>query len=765
MRCGNCGGNYSRYSPVNAQYCRHDKLFFCRPCAPGRRCRLCQGRTSKWPATVAIWAPILAIMCAIGFAWNFPAYLHETKVNDLGVSPLEGLPPGNLVKVRGVMEAPQGVVISGFENRTTSSWTWVDLYNFNLTDGKVTLFVNISNLAFVNDGPHPFDDNTSANTRGNAYWTGDTVIVVGWRDTTNASLFWAEDLSISPTSVICCATQIAELWGGGLAVGGALGATGLGLQAVRLRAHESTLRRLGGPRRVGTPEDVPPGLEVDWHPNPLYGPTATKFSRARWVVLVPAGILVLAGVEYLGAPGLAGATTALLILGFIVGLGTLVVVIPLLARRTRTPTRVGFSTLGLLAEYWGKPSPWTRPFGSWHGMIVATSHLGDTSGAVALEWPGEKSWGIGNLDPALARQTLEEIRKRTAGDDESLKPPATTLRLPGATVLPLATAAVSTSPVEWRPSAAGASSTQMRNGLLVVTIGLGALLAVTVHWAPSQAGISGGLFVGALLVLLLQRTKGPAGKCSLGFSDYGLFLRDAKGKETCYPWDEMRLAVIYGLGVFLYRNATGEVKAVPGLPLEDSRIVFDHIRQMRNPTPPRSPGPTNPVWTPNPLARQAERGFWGLFGGVTIAAMAIGSLSYAFFGGWLEGGIFGGITLVMYVFLLVPYAKRIQTPTFYALTPEGLFLRFWKDPAPIGAPLNLAWRDVTHARGGFDQFLSTEPSYRVSLPRTLSLLEKTGIVYYLQNVPPEVVERAQRSLSPGVLVTFKPKDQGLPPPP
>ncbi len=749
--CANCGTRYSLFSPINTRFCKKEGLLYCIKCTKGRQCKFDQTPTSRWPAQVAIWLTIFSVIAAIGFAWNLPSYLHEAEVNGLGVTPMASLEPGKLVKIQGNIVAPQAVVISGYENTSSSSWTWVDLYNFNVTDGTHTLFVNITDLAFVNYGPHAFDVNAANHTKGNAFMPGDYVTLVGELSSTNSSVFFAQDLGMDPGDLVCCATDIALLFGIPLIITGALGATGFVVLAYRHRAHESALRALGGPKKVGVPQFPVPDTGVNWIPNPLYPGVASSFSRARWALLIPAGLLVFTGYSYWFLPQGPKMDGSLLLLTFFLGVVIFAVVTPLLARRSRTPVRVGFSDQGLYVEYRGRANPWTRPFGAWRGMTVAVSNITSKQGNLGLEWEGGRSFSILNLDPEIARRILTEVE--TLGGTFRLPGtglPAIEPTLPGATNLPLTVSGPSTAEIDWQPSKSGTTSVKTRVAVATLVIGLGGLMILSWFLAPSELPIALGIFVGMLLGGGRYLVPKKTGIREVGLSDAGLFVRSWDGTEKYYPWSNMSLLVPYGLAL-MSRNASGTIETIGGLDAKDYNRILDRLSRLRNPNPLLPLPDQDPAWIVNPLHRKRMYAFWGTFGGVTALGIVVGILSDVFLGGWLIGVIMGGAMLAFYAFLLVPYVQRIQTPTHYAITSEGLYTRFERRPPPIASPVALAWKNLLHVREGFDPFLSIEPEVRTVGSKSLSFLESTGLVYHLTNVPTAVLDEVRRLLPQGVL--------------
>jgi hypothetical protein len=90
------------------------------------------------------------------------------------------------------------------------------------------------------------------------------------------------------------------------------------------------------------------------------------------------------------------------------------------------------------------------------------------------------------------------------------------------------------------------------------------------------------------------------------------------------------------------------------------------------------------------------------------------------------------------------------TRTHYAITSEGLYTRFEQRIPPITTPAALAWRNILHARDGYDPFLSIDPKVSTAGPKSLSFLENTGLVYHLANVPTAFLDEVRRQLPYGI---------------
>ncbi len=62
----------------------------------------------------------------------------------------------------------------------------------------------------------------------------------------------------------------------------------------------------------------------------------------------------------------------------------------------------------------------------------------------------------------------------------------------------------------------------------------------------------------------------------------------------------------------------------------------------------------------------------------------------------------------------------------------------------------VAWRNILHARDGYDPFLSIDPNVSTAGPKSLSFLENTGLVYHLANVPTAFLDEVRRQLPYGI---------------
>lgn len=293
MICGSCGRTFGLRTNQKAGRCANDRIFECYHCTTFRRkCAYCGQRVSD-PAGFLLFGAVFMLIVMGGFlgGLSFPEAITNAHLNSTPVTPLANVQSGETVKVFATVAANESEVIHGYWGYTSNggnTWLWT-AKNFWITQGSVSIFVEVSSLLYVSQPGNPWgSENGVVN-----YTAGSPIAIYGATGpTSNGTTIDAQYVASSPTSMGHPGGYLWPIAAGTIAVTGALSV--VGFVAVRFQRTQHAKATRSRPPTLPSPHLRP--AELKGSVTRYVNSRLASLMRRSWVTTVATGVALILAV-------------------------------------------------------------------------------------------------------------------------------------------------------------------------------------------------------------------------------------------------------------------------------------------------------------------------------------------------------------------------------------------------------------------------------------------------------------------------------------
>ncbi len=635
-----------------------------------------------------------------------PGALHQLALDQMPATSLEGLTPGpSLVKVVGTVAPGQGTVLEGWEEQGSNGnyqWTWPIRDNFNITDNRAQVLINLSGLEEYFGSPRL----PPGQTNGTDYQSGDQVALIGTVGTQgNRTVVYAQYITDRPFALYPDPLFALYLFGpfAGFGLGSLVLGVYLGIRYARI--NETNLLRTGRSLQFRQ-EEVPPRSEaIQWTEN---GYRSQMRSIALWTGVATA--VVVPGGFALGFWGFSGgpswtitASALLLVVGLVVGLSAYVY--GSLSRKGIA--RVGFAESGLYVGYARAPPKDARTYFAWTGVSeVSTGEMGNRRLVVLKTGFGDEY--LSNLATELVSSIRSAFERRTTAGappvarGEVLRPRSPDLLGP--------VSVGSDAEFQWRSNTYRESKMRLGAFLLAVQVPISILFAL---FAYPRIGFNQGdtlFFLPGIWGAGTAYTAYANFPASLGISNGGFRVRRRRG-ESSARWEDLQ-TLVPDRSLLRYKTRSGYSELIFGVDraFVDGMVEGLENFRMRERGVRRTPlSPSSPVdWRPNAARARAVWLYWALLLAPLGGALATTLLAYRIFQDWIFAGVTGFIPLLIMLGALYVRTPYLYAPTRVGFSSDGLRIEYASsDPSPA-LLREVAWTDIAqiNLEGALTRYLS-----------------------------------------------------------
>lgn len=708
MQCANCGKKYSQFSIANANWCRRDQQLFCLRCS-GRRKRVCPRCGSSlrgWAGAILLYGLVFGTLGLVLLGSALPGVLHQLALDQMPATSLEGLTPGSsLVKVVGTVAPGQGTVLEGWEEQGANGnyqWTWSVRDDFNITDNRTQVLVDLSALQYYLGSPRL----PPGQTNGTDYRSGDQVALIGTVGAQgNRTVVYAQYITDRPYALYPDPLLTIYLFGPFAGTGLALLALGVILDVRHARISEANLLRTGRAMQFRQDAVAPRSEVIQWTEN---GYLAQMRSVAIWAgvataVAVPGGFALGVWGFSGGPPWTITASALLLVVGLMVGVTTY----SFGSLSRRGIARLGFAESGLYVGYRRAPPKDARTYFAWTEVSeISTGEMANRRLVVLKTSFGDEY--LSNLATELVSSVRSAFERRTtAGAPPVARGEVLRPRLPD---LLGPVSAGRDAEFQWRSNSYRQSKIRLGASLLAAQVPIAILFALFVY---PRIGFNQGD-----MLFFLPGMWGAASAYaayanfpqSLGISNGGFRVRRRRGESSC-RWEDLQ-TLVPDKTLLRYKTRSGYSELIFGV---DRAFVVGVVEgletfRMRERGVRRTPlSPSSPVdWRPNAARARAAWLYWVLLLAPLGGAAATTLLAYRFVQDWILAGAMGLMPLLIMLGALYVRVPYVFAPARVGFSSDGLRVEYAStDPSP-SLLREVAWNDIAqiNLEGALPRYLS-----------------------------------------------------------